>query len=220
MKVKKSKVGSGNGDSYGICYMPLQNALGIDNWPQHVQDECRRVNEKDFDREFISGEEMLIAGLDGRPVLNSYDVIRQGVFDPYNVALWSAINGETDQDEAARYDNNYLVEQLAAKNVKKEEASEITAEEFFTYKEDKPISFHGTSRVEVVPGTKRYRRMKVRAWRVSNGRRAHFNTKREKISRHEVTARLVDFEMQVAEENIIARLAFREERFAFARAAF
>lgn len=37
--------------------IPFQNAVGIENWPQHVQDEHGRVRENDQERKFIPLEE-------------------------------------------------------------------------------------------------------------------------------------------------------------------
>jgi hypothetical protein len=231
----KSQTGN-NDNGNGSVFMPLQNALGIENWPQSIQEECRRVTQNDEDRVFIPFEDYLVSGLNGEALTSFWDLIgAQDVKDERYQALCDACNYEPKPYVEEDEEDDSLVDFLASLEEEAEERGEVIMAPAMSPDEikmlqalreiisalsgDEPVSFHGTSRAEVTPGTKKGVRMIIRGRRARHGLRAHLNTKKNKPRVHKETARSVLFEMQVVEESAIANMAFREEKFAFARAA-
>jgi len=230
--MKKSQaINSGNSDNSVSCFMPLHNALGIKNWPQHVQDECKRVPENDKDRKFIPFEDFIVAGLNGEPLTSAWDLIgEKNVLRQRDEVILAALNYEYESDLDDKSADDFLaavekqadlIERIGAED----DPLDIEENNMAYYRDMYPwlferktirdiiyshgsgtgVIFHGTSRTEVVSGRKRKFRQNWRDWRTANGRRAHFNTKTKRYkNRRTVTFRSMHLDILIAEAERIA----------------
>jgi len=81
--------------------VPFNNGVGAEYWSHSVQDEHRRVRENDEDRKFIPDEDFLISGLDGEPLMSSWDLVGdKDISGQRDGAIHVAIDNEPD-DQAA-----------------------------------------------------------------------------------------------------------------------
>jgi len=159
----------GRKSPFGIS---LQNGLGIENWPAEVQDELRRVHPKG--NYFIPDEELLIAGLDGRPLLNSWGN-QEDLYMPLtrDSALLAALDYELpDPDKQAADDFFREAEAMASGTNESAQGSEdhplaILEDSRQYYSDmypwlfgeksyDEPVRFHGTSCVFRMPGARKH----------------------------------------------------------------
>lgn len=77
--------------------MPLHNALGAMYWPQSVQDELARLS----GRKFIPEDELLVAGLDGRPLSEYSDTIGRGASNALGISVYLSLNTLWDERQEA-----------------------------------------------------------------------------------------------------------------------
>lgn len=131
--------------------MPLHNALGLKYWPQHVQDEQERLRAPKW---FIPIEDLQIAGLDGRPVLDLFDAINHGIAD-----LDDIVPMEFDYDQERETWQAWL-DNFTEEKVKAHYRS-LYPELFYGVSVDQDVEpeegdyqpkFHGVTRQNVTPG--------------------------------------------------------------------
>lgn len=159
--MEKSQAISGNGKSSDSCLMPLHNALGLKYWPQYVQDDHKRY----FPRQsnFISDEDMMIAGLDGSPLTNPWDLLGfKDISDRRGEAICAAPNYEPESgDQAANEsldDDDYRLDGVDFRDqvnaVHGLIFTDRDLDEDVMEEGDLRVSFHGITRQSVVARAK------------------------------------------------------------------
>ncbi|MEI6597015.1 MAG: hypothetical protein WCL13_02265 [bacterium] len=142
--------------------VPFNNGVGAEYWSHSVQDEHRRVRENDEDRKFIPDEDFLISGLDGEPLMSSWDLVGdKDVSGQRDGAIHVAVDNEPD-DQAA---DDFLAA-AEEQDILADSASE--EDKMFDTPENNPVLyrdmyprlqttdniFHGMTRQNVVLKTK------------------------------------------------------------------